>query len=76
MIGAKLDPAHDSTRPDTPDVKKVMATVTKHNLQTPLGNREHQAFPGNPLAKFDVEKTLKCSGETWGRDCRRKRNHH
>ena len=50
-----------STRPDTPDMKKVMATVTKHNLLTPLGNREHQAFPGlplNPLAKFDVEKTL------------------
>ena len=51
-----------STRSDIEDVKKVMATVSKHNLLTPLGNRKHRSFPEmalNPLSKWDVEKTKK-----------------
>lgn len=49
-----------STKPDIEDVKKVMATVKKHQLLTPLGHREHRAFPGlplNPLSKWDLKAT-------------------
>lgn len=49
-----------STKSDIQDVKKVMATVAKHQLLTQLGNREHRTFPGlqlNPLSKWDIEKT-------------------
>lgn len=49
-----------STISDTDDVKKVMATVLKNKLLTPLGKREHRCFPGmklNPLHKWNVEKT-------------------
>lgn len=49
-----------STKPDIDDVKKVMATVDKYKLLTPVGNREHQCFPNfkfNPLSKWNLEKT-------------------
>ena len=49
-----------STKPDTQDVKKVMAIVMKHKLLTSMSHREHRMFPNlaiSPLAKRDVEKT-------------------
>ena len=52
-----------STKPDSEDVKKVMATVMKYQLLTPLGNREHRLFrnfSSNPLVKWDVAST-----KTW-----------
>lgn len=48
------------TRPDTDDVKKVVATVMKHRLLTPQGSRNHRSFPGielNPLSTWDMTKT-------------------
>lgn len=49
------------TKPDTQDVKKVMAIVMKHKLLISMGNREHRTFPTmalNPLAKWDAKKTV------------------
>ena len=51
-----------STKPDTQDVKKIMAIVMKHKLLTSMSHREHCIFPNlaiSPLAKWDVEKTKK-----------------
>ena len=49
-----------SAKSDTKDIKKVMDVVKKYKLLSPLGNREHHAFPKmalNPLAKWDLGKT-------------------
>ena len=49
-----------STKPDTLDVKKIMAIVKKHKLLTSMSHREHRIFPNlaiSPLAKWDVEKS-------------------
>ena len=50
-----------TTKSDTQDVKKVMAIVMKNKLLTSIGSRDHRtssALALNPLAKWDVKKTV------------------
>ena len=59
-IGVPHRTSAHTTKADVQDVKKVMETVKKNKLLTPIGNREHRNFPGfphSPLSKWNVEKT-------------------
>ena len=50
-----------TTKSDTQDVKKVMAIVMKNKLLTSIGSKDHRTFSTlalNPLAKWDVKKTV------------------
>ena len=51
-----------STKPDLPDVKKVVNVVLNRKLLTNISSRGHRKFPNmelDPLHKWDVQRTLK-----------------